>query len=135
MAKTHAVPDSMKLGWIAERLPFKALQWLPATTTALHPPAPNAVPMDDWNVLLRAIKDRLHRSAADPAAVARPHVLDCVTALGQLQMALQQEVRTTPAPGASVARGTDGTGADPGSAARYAGLRATGAASCRAQTR
>jgi hypothetical protein len=92
MAKTHAVPDSMKLGWIAERLPFKALQWLPASTTALHPPAPNGVPMDDWNVLLRAIKDRLHRSAADPAAVARPHVLDCVTALGQLQMALQQEV-------------------------------------------
>jgi diguanylate cyclase len=54
---------------------------------------PPGMPMEDWYVLLRAVKARLRRSVGVPAASAkvRSDVLDCVAALDQLELALQYE--------------------------------------------
>ncbi len=82
----------MNMSWIAEHLPFKASPGLPGAAVTLQPPAPNGVPMDDWNVLLRAINGKLQPSTADPDINAGTHVLDCVSVLEQLQAALQREL-------------------------------------------
>lgn len=85
---------SMNLSWIAEDALFKLPPQLSVVASPQHPPAPDGAPMDDWNVLLRAVKDRLQRSVDDPAADTsdtRIQVLECVAALEQLQQTLQQE--------------------------------------------
>jgi diguanylate cyclase (GGDEF)-like protein len=82
----------MNLPWIAELLPFKALARVPVAIAASPKPQPppSDIPVDDWNDLLRAVKARLQRCVADPAARAvevRSEVLDCVAALDYLQAA------------------------------------------------
>jgi hypothetical protein len=81
----------MNTSWIAEHLPFKASPGLPQATVTLQPTAPNGVPMDDWSVLLRALKGKLQQGSADPDFDSGRHVLDSVSALEQLQAALQHE--------------------------------------------
>jgi len=84
----------MNLSWIAELVPFKAP---PSTTadTATVPAKRSAaqeMPLDDWHVLLRAVKARLQRSVAEPSALeVRRQVLDCAAALDQLEAALHHE--------------------------------------------
>jgi len=79
------------MSWIAERLPFNASPGLPVAAVTLQPHAPSGVPMDDWSVRLRAIKGKLQQGAADPEFDSRSYVLDCVSALEQLQSALRHE--------------------------------------------
>ncbi len=81
----------MNMSWIAEHLPFKESQGLPQAAETLQPTAPNGVPMDDWSVLLRALKGKLQQGNADADFDSGRHVLDCVSALEQLQAALQHE--------------------------------------------
>jgi len=82
----------MNMSWIAEHLPFKASPRLTESAATVQPTAPSGVPTDDWSVRLRAIKGKLQQGAADPEFDSRSHVLDCVSALEQLQAALQHEL-------------------------------------------